>query len=134
MTLTVKQSNLLDTFCNIMCNKPKIRFCGIVNSMGRLAAGSFKDDILPLDNDLQRQMLYMQSKLELSMKGEFDDNLGHVNYIVTYRDNVVIICIPSDNQQYHILISAERSSNAQEIVDDVAKMFKEMEMRLDRQI
>ena len=133
MTLTFKQSNLLDTFCKIMCDKSKIRFCGIINSMGRLVAGRFKDNILPLDNEQQRQMLYMQSKLELSMKGEFNDNLGHVNYVVTYRDNVVIICIPSDNQQYHILISAERSSNAHEIVNDVANLFKEIEVRLDQQ-
>jgi len=116
-----------------MCDKPKIRFCGIINSMGRLVAGRFKDNILPLDNEQQRQMLYMQSKLELSMKGEFNDNLGHVNYVVTYRDNVVIICIPSDNQQHHILISAERSSNAHEIVNDVANLFKEIEVRLDQQ-
>jgi hypothetical protein len=116
-----------------MCNKPKIRFCGIINSMGRLVAGSFKDNILPLDNEQQRQMLYMQSKLELSMKGEFNDNLGYVNYIVTYRDNVVIINIPSDNQQYHILISAERVSIAQEIVNEVVNLFKELETEFDKQ-
>lgn len=133
MTLTLQQSNLLDVFCNTMCNKPKIRFCGIINSMGRLVAGSFKDNILPLDNEQQRQMLYMQSKLELSMKGEFNDNLGYVNYIVTYRDNVVIINIPSDNQQYHILISAERVSIAQEIVNEVVNLFKELETEFDKQ-
>ena len=79
--------------------------------MGRLVAGSFKNNILPLDNEEQRQMLYMQSKLELSMKAEFNENLGSVNYVVTYRDNVIIINIPSDNQKFHILISAERVSN-----------------------
>jgi hypothetical protein len=75
----------------------------------------------------------MQSKLELSMKEEFNDSLGHVNYIVTYRDNVVIINIPSDNQKYHILISAERNSNVQEIVNDVANLFEQMEESLCQQ-
>jgi len=127
MPLTVDESSLLDIFCKKMCDQPKIRFCGIINSMGHLVAGKFKDDILPLDNEQQRQMLYMQSKLELSMKADFNDNLGHVNYVVTYRDNVVIINIPSDNQQYHILISAERISDSQEIVNQVANLFKKME-------
>lgn len=127
MTLSVKQSSLLDIFCKTMCCKPKIRFCGVINSMGRLVEGSFKDNIQPLDNDQQRQMLYMQSKLQLSMNAEFNDRLGHVNYIVTYRDNVIIINIPSDNQQYHILISAERIAKPQEIVRDVANLFKAME-------
>lgn len=130
MTLTFEQTNLLDVFCKVMCNKPKIRFCGIINSMGRLVAGSFKDDVLPLDNDEQRQMLYMQSKLELSMKAEFNENLGNVNYVVTYRDNVIIINIPSDNQKFHILLSAERVSNAQEIVNEVANLFKQMEYEM----
>jgi len=130
MTLTFEQANLLDIFCKVMCNKPKIRFCGIVNSMGRLVAGSFKNNILPLDNEEQRQMLYMQSKLELSMKAEFNENLGSVNYVVTYRDNVIIINIPSDNQKFHILISAERVSNPQEIVKEVADLFSQMEYEI----
>ena len=133
MTLSLKQSNIVDVFCNNICAKSKIRFCGIVNSMGRLVSGSFKDNIQPLDNIQQRMMLYMQSKLELSMKEEFNDSLGHVNYIVTYRDNVVIINIPSDNQKYHILISAERNSNVQEIVNDVANLFERMEKSLCQQ-
>lgn len=130
MALNFEQTNLLDVFCKVVCKKPKIRFCGIINSMGRIIAGSFKDNILPLDNDQQRQMLYMQSKLELSMKSEFNDNLGHVNYIVTYRDNVIIINIPSDSQQFHILISAERSSRVQEIVTFVAHLFEKMEKEI----
>lgn len=127
MALTFEQNNLLDIFCKIVCKKPKIRFCGIINSMGRMVAGSFKDNILPLDNEEQRQMLYMQSKLELSMKAEFNENLGNVNFVVTFRDNVIIINIPSDNQKFHILISAERVSNPQEIVKEVANLFKQME-------
>ena len=95
-----------------------------------MVAGSFKDNILPLDNEEQRQMLYMQSKLELSMKAEFNENLGNVNFVVTYRDNVIIINIPSDNQKFHILISAERVSNPQEIVKEVANLFKQMEYEI----
>ena len=127
MTLTFEQSSLLDTFCVTMCSKQKIRFCGIINSMGHLVAGKFKDDIQPLDNDQQRQMLYMQSRLELSMKGEFNKHLGYVNYVVTYRDNVVIINIPSDTQKFHILISAERDVDVQEILIDVSNLFQEYE-------
>lgn len=127
MALSVKQHNLLDIFCNEMCEKTKIRFCGIINSMGRLVGGSFKNGIQPLDNDLQRQMLYMQSRIELSLKSEFNDSLGFVNYIVTYRDKVLIINIPSDSQQHHILISAERDSNVDELVRDVVNLFEKME-------
>jgi len=120
-----KQFAIVDTLCNKICNEPKIRFCGVINAMGRLVSGSFKDGIMPLDTDQQRQMLYMQSKLELSMKSEFNANLGHVNYILTYRDNLVIINIPIKNQEYHILISAERIADVQKIAENVINLFED---------
>ena len=120
-----KQFAIVDTLCNKICNEPKIRFCGVINAMGRLVSGSFRDGILPLDTDQQRQMLYMQSKLELSMKSEFNVNLGHVNYILTYRDNLVIINIPIKNQDYHILISAERIADVQKIAEMAIRLFEE---------
>ncbi|EGG41834.1 hypothetical protein Nlim_1277 [Candidatus Nitrosarchaeum limnium SFB1] len=125
MIPNLEQSSIFYTFCNKMCSEQKIRFCGVINSMGRLIAGNFKDGIQPLDNDQQRQMLYMQSKLELSMKSDFNDNLGNVNYVLTYRDNVVIINIPLKNQPYHVLISAERITDVKKIVDDAMKLFDE---------
>jgi hypothetical protein len=67
----------------------------------------------------------MQSRLEISMKGEFDENLGCVNHIVTYRDNVVIINIPLKNQQYNFLISAERIVDVRQIVDYVTHSIGE---------
>ena len=82
-------NEVLENLCNKLCNEPKIRFCGVINPLGRLVIGGFRDGIKPLDNEDQRQMLYMQSYLEMSMKGEFDDTLGNVNFITTYRDNLV---------------------------------------------
>ena len=76
--------------------------------MGRIVAGGFKDDIKPLDSDDQRRMLYMQSTLELSMKGEFDENLGCVNYITTYHQHQQL-----PNNQYY----TQRISGLPHILD-----------------
>jgi len=66
------------------------------------------------------------------MKGEFDENLGCINHVVTYRDNVVIISIPLKNQQYHFLISAERIVNVRKIVDYVTHSFGECDIFSDK--
>jgi hypothetical protein len=121
---TPEQFSFLNMLCNKICDESHIRFCGVINSMGKLIAGSFRDGILPLDTDVQREMLYMQSRLELSMKAEFNDNLGDVNHVITYRDNVVIITLPLKNQQYHILISAERIADIKKIVDKTVNLFQ----------
>ena len=84
----------LEILCHRLCNKAKVRFCGVVNPLGRLVIGGFRDGIKPLDNEDQREMMYIQSCLEMSMKKEFDDTLGNVNFIITYRDNVSLVTIP----------------------------------------
>ena len=79
-------SNQIQTFQNIcdkVCAEPKIRFCGVINEMGRLISGGFRNDIKPLDNEEERKMWYMQSALEMSMKKEFGNNLGNIDHIVT---------------------------------------------------
>jgi len=121
-SLTSERIQILENLCNKLSNEPKIRFCGVINSMGKIVAGGFKDDIKPLDSEDQRRMLYMQSSLELSMKGEFDENLGCVNYITTYRDNVVLINIPMRN--HLILMSAERNAGTEQIVKNTISLFE----------
>lgn len=121
-SLTSEQVQVLENLCNKLSNEPKIRFCGVINSMGKIVAGGFKDDIKPLDNEDQRRMLYMQSSLELSMKQDFDENLGCVNYITTYRDNVVLINIPMRN--HLILMSAERNADTEQIVKNTTSLFE----------
>ena len=91
--------------------------------MGKLVAGSFRDGIQPLDTQIQREMLYMQSQLDLSMKSEFDNSLGSVNYVVTHRENVALVAIPLTNQANHVLISSERIADIPKIVDDVINSF-----------
>jgi hypothetical protein len=123
-SLTSKQIQVLENLCTKLSNEPKIRFCGVINSMGKIVAGGFKDDIKPLDSEDQRRMLYMQSTLELSMKGEFDENLGIINYITTYRDNVVLINMPMKRYNHLVLISAERNANVEQIVKNTISLFE----------
>lgn len=113
----------LGILCEKLCSEPKIRFCGVINSLGRIVTGGFRDGIKPLDNEDLRRMLYMQSTLEVSMKGEFDDALGSVNFITTYRDNVTLISIPI-KQNYLLLMSVERNAEIQQIIKKTVGLFE----------
>jgi len=116
-------NEVLENLCHTLCNEPKIRFCGVINPLGRLVTGGFRDGIKPLDNEDQRQMLYIQSYLEMSMKGEFDDTLGNVNFVTTYRDNVTLISIPMQ-QNYLLLMSVERNAQIEQIVKKTISLFE----------
>jgi hypothetical protein len=113
----------LGILCHRLCNNPKVRFCGVINPLGKLVTGSFRDGIKPLDNEDQRQMMYIQSYLEMSMKREFDDTLGNVNFITTYRDNIALITIPM-RQNYLLLMSVERNAEIEQIVKNTINIFE----------
>ncbi|MDH3617544.1 MAG: hypothetical protein OES14_03455 [Nitrosopumilus sp.] len=113
----------LRILCHRICDEPKIRFCSVINSLGRIVTGGFSKGIKPLDSEDLRQMLYIQSTLELSMKGEFDDTLGNVNFITTYRDNTAIITIPM-TQNYLLLMSVERNAQIEQIVKKTISLFE----------
>lgn len=113
----------LEILCQRLCSEPKIRFCGVINSLGRIVTGGFKDGIQPIDNDSLRKMLYIQSTLELSMKREFDEALGNTNYITTHRDNVAIITIPI-LQNCLLLLSVERNADIEQIVKKATNLFE----------
>lgn len=57
------------------------------------------------------------------MKEEFDDTLGNVNFITTYRDNVAIINIPMQ-QNYLLLLSVERNAEIEQIVNNTIDLFE----------
>lgn len=112
----------LEILCNRVSNHSKIRFCCMVDSQGRSVASGFNDNVQLLNNKGQRQMLCMASQLELSTKRKFNDTLGNVNFITTYRDNIALIIIPMQ-QNYLLLISVERNAEIEQIVKNTISLL-----------
>ena len=119
--LTFNQIHIFQNVCKKICSKSQIKFCGIVNGMGSLLVGRFKNGIKPLDNEEEMTMWYMQSALEISMKKEFGNNLGEIDYTVTYHDNTTLINIPIQN--YLMLIFTERNADIKQIVNYSKNLF-----------
>ena len=92
-----------------------IRFAAIINNKGKKIAGGFSPNITPLENDKQKmEMLFMEVALDLSMRKEFDDTLGNISAIVSYRNNTNIITIPHENNL--MLISSEPELDTAKII------------------
>ena len=91
--------------CKRILQEPEIRFAGVINGMGRLVAGGFKEGIEPLEDDAERQKMYMELALRVSMRMEFDYSLGKVKYSASRRKNAVMMSFPINNNV--LLVSAE---------------------------
>lgn len=106
--------------CDQLLKEDDIRFAGLINHMGRLVAGGFKDDILPLEDEAERQKMYMELALRVSMRMEFDYTLGPVKYSASRREKAVMMSFPLNNNI--LLVSAEPSIDIEKCAQKVLKI------------
>lgn len=109
--------------CNELLSYDEIRFAGIVNKLGNLTFGGFKDGINPFETDEKCRMMYMQMVLEISMRRDFDSSLGTVEYIASKRENALMISIPIKDDL--LLISATHHASTDIIIDKVRRIFSQ---------
>ena len=69
-----------------------VEFAGFIDKQGRLIDYACKNEI-NLSKE-QKEMFFMMNMLNISMQGDYDDDLGAVKYTVTERENSKIVCIP----------------------------------------
>ncbi len=69
-----------------------VEFAGFINKQGRIVDYACKNEI-NLSQE-QKDMFFMATTLSLRMQGDYDNNLGAVQYIVTERENSRIVSIP----------------------------------------
>ncbi len=80
--------------CNsILSIDPKIRFVGVINERGRLVAGGMKDNVEPLENEKDDEMIFMELALRVKMRKEFDKQLGSVNFALASRERALAISV-----------------------------------------
>ena len=104
----------LENKCNEFLRDDEIRFVGVINNMGNLIAGGLSNRVDWIETDEKRRMLYMQMALEISMRKDFDNTLGEINYVSTNRKNVMMVTLPLNN--HILLISAKRTAFVEEII------------------
>ncbi len=67
----------------------KIRFAGVINERGRLVAGGMKENVEPLENQKDDEMMFMELALRVKMRKEFDRQLGRVNFALASRQRAL---------------------------------------------
>ena len=70
---------------------PQIRFVGIINERGRLVAGGMKENVSPLENEKDDEMIFMELALRVKMRKEFDKQLGPVNFALASRKRALAL-------------------------------------------
>ena len=87
----------LENNCDKILKDKEVKFFGVVNNLGNLIADRFQDGIKPIGSNNTRKMMYMQLKLDLNMRKDYDDLYGPVQYVISKRRDAEKISIPIGN-------------------------------------
>ena len=107
--------------CDKLLELDEIRFACLINNMGKLVAGGFKKGITPLEDDAERQKMYMELALRVSMRMEFDYCLGPVKYSASRREKAVMMSFPINNKV--LLISAETWIDIEKLAKKIMRII-----------
>ena len=123
----VEEIKQLEIACKKLQEERDIYHVGVVNSLGRLIAGGFKNTIAPIVDDEKVRMIYMQMQLDFKMRKELDEILGEIDYIASRRTNYLSVNVPiGDNL---VIIMAKPNSNDKKIVKKAESLFDEIEIK-----
>ena len=109
--------------CKDLLDEDKIRFAGIINDVGNLIYGGFKKGLLPLESDPTKLESFMKFVSKMSLRKEYDDSLGPINYLVARRDKAVLISFPFPLSGILLLVSAEPTVVIENLASKVIKIF-----------
>ena len=109
--------------CQKMLDEDEIRFAGIINEDGKLVSGGFKKDITPLENDEAKLKSFMEFVSKVTIRKEYDESLGPINYLAARRDKAVLVSFPFPVSKCVLLISANPSVDIEQLATRVVDIF-----------
>ena len=112
--------------CTKLLNESEIRFAGIVDKNGQLVEGGFKDGISPHEGDETRLQSFLEFVSKASIRKEYDESLGPINYLAARRDKAVLVSFPFPVTQILLLISAEPTVNIETLAKKVVEIFTDV--------
>jgi hypothetical protein len=119
------QYQYYESKCRQLTLEKEIRFAGIIDEKGNLVAGGFKEGISPFEGDETKLSEFMQFASRVSLRKEFDKELGPINYLAARRDRIVLISFPFPVSNFILLISAEPTVDIEKIAKNIMDIFRE---------
>ena len=101
-----------------------IRFVGIFNSIGRLVAGGMVSSKKRLGDRKGDEMLYMELALRVRMRREFDDDLGKVEFSMSFREKLIVMSFPMENDV--LMVSMERKTQFENVAFEILKLVEKL--------
>ncbi len=101
--------NEYDKKCQKILEDPEILFAGLLDGLGSLLAGGYKQGTCSTLTDEQHQSICSELASRVTKRKKFNSPLGHVKYSASRRERVVIMSFPISDKV--VMIIAEPHIN-----------------------
>ena len=118
--------NMYSDKCSKLLKEEEIRFAGIVDKDGQLIAGGFKEGLTPYEGDETRLQSFLEFVSKASIRKEYDESLGPINYLAARRDKAVLVSFPFPISKILLLISAEPTANIESLAKKIVQIFTDV--------
>ena len=109
-----------------------VRFAAIIDKDGNKIAGGFTEGVSPYEGDENNLHDFYKFAVDISLRTDhLSDSLGHLNYIASRRDKVILISFPYPISSNILLISAEPGLDIENLALDVVKIFSSESLSAD---
>ena len=109
-----------------------VRFAAIIDKDGTKIAGGFTEGVSPYEGDENNLHDFYKFAVDISLRTDhLSDSLGHLNYIASRRDKVILISFPFPISSNILLISAEPGLDIENLALDVVKIFSSESLSAD---
>lgn len=98
-----------DKKCQEILEEPEIRFAALLNEFGDILAGGYKQEIVSELSEERFRAIRKELASRVTKRKTDDQELGHVKYSASRRENVVIISFPIFD--HAVMIIAESHIN-----------------------
>ena len=109
--------------CNKILAEDDIRFAGIVDVDGRLVAGGQREGVPPLEDSESKLQSFIEFVSKVSIRKDYDDSLGPINYLAARRDKLVLVSFPFPISKILLLVTAEPTANIENLAKNVVDIF-----------
>ncbi len=116
-------NQIYDDKCERLLQEDEVRFAGIINDQGILISGGFKKGLTPLEGDETKLKSFMEFVSKISIRTEFDESLGPINFLAARRDKAVLVSFPFPVSKIVLLISANPSVDIEKLAKKVVDIF-----------
>ena len=116
--LTASKIAELEKACSLILENDDVKFVGVINNLGNLTAGGFSKKMKPVGSEQTWKMMYMQLKLDIEMRKDYDELFGPVSYVISKRRDVEKMSIPVGS--YMILVITKLNFEIAKIEEIIA--------------